>query len=405
MLSQNQTNIIVPRFAWVILALAYLCSVNASIIMNKVAPLVPDLMATFNVSLSVSGYLMSVLGLTGLALSLPGGLIIQRLGVRKAGMIAFVCFVSGSALGALSGSYGLLLAGRVLEGFGNSLIWILSGAIIAMWFPPEKSGLPMGIWSTATPVGGFLTLNIIPALAERVGWEGIWWVTTGVSLVVMALFWLLIRPAPGINEETPEAGRVEVPHKILSDLYLTFTNKSVWLVTLTWFCFGMALTPLMTFYPTFLATEGGYSMARAGFLVGLFSIASIPSAPLAGWVSDVVDSRRWVLITGLLIFVPLIWFVFQVSGALIPVVMVLAGASFGLIATTVYAIAPIAMGNPRLAGMGIAMLAMGMNLAMLAAPPIFGRFVENLGWANAAYLFTPLAVLAIFLTLVNKKVA
>ena len=397
----NRTTI--PPYAWIILGLAYLIGVNGSLIMNKISPLVPDLMAAFNVNLGQSGLMMSVYGLTGLVLALPGGMIIQRLGVRPAGIIAFASTISGAALGALSGSYGLLLFSRTLEGFGTGLILILTPAAIAMWFPPEKSGMPMGIWSTSVPVGGFVTLTVVPPLAARFGWEGVWWASAGTSLLVMALFWFLIRPAP-VSETAGKTTGAGSPDSGLSDLRAVFTSKSVWLLTVTWFGFGMALTPIITFYPTFLATSLGYPMAQAGFLAGLISVANVPSAPLSGWVSDKIGSRKRVTLAGLLLLLPLTLLVFRASSDLIVVAMVLMGICSGMITTTIFAAVPDATGDPQLSGMGMAMLTLGMTITLVAAPPIFGALVDKLDWVTAAYFFTPFVVIAIAAVLANRQV-
>ena len=399
---ENQKKATVPPYAWVILVLGYLCGVNGSLIMNKISPLVPDLMAAFDLNLSASGLMMTVYGVTGMLLALPGGLIIQRLGLRPAGMIAFGCTISGAVLGALSGSYSLLLASRVLEGFGVVLILILIPAAISMWFPPEKSGTPMGIFSTSVPVGGFVTLTVIPALALSLGWQGVWWLSAATSLLVMTAFWFLIRTAPPnkpavIDPDAPKPG-------ILTEMRAVIGNKSIWLLTLTWSSFGMVLTPIITFYPTFLATEQGYAMARAGFLAGLISVANVPSAPLAGWISDLIGSRKWVTLAGLLILLPLCLLLFQASGSMIPVAMILMGVSTGIVTTTIFSAVPDATGDPLLSGMGMALLSVGMSSTLMAAPPIFGALVDKLGWVTAAYWFAPFVLLAIAAVLMNRRV-
>jgi MFS family permease len=88
-----------------------------------------------------------------LILALPAGIILQKLGPKVAGLIAVGCLMIGSAWGALANGAGLLLASRVLEGVGMGLIAVVAPASIAMWFPREKQGTPMGIWATWVPVG------------------------------------------------------------------------------------------------------------------------------------------------------------------------------------------------------------------------------------------------------------
>jgi MFS family permease len=51
------------------------------------------------------------------------------------------------------------------------------------------------------------------------------------------------------------------------------------------------------------------------------------------------------------------------------------------------------MGNPQLAGIGLAIVALGQNLGMVIGPILFGRFVESMGWTTAGYWLIPVCIL------------
>jgi MFS family permease len=51
------------------------------------------------------------------------------------------------------------------------------------------------------------------------------------------------------------------------------------------------------------------------------------------------------------------------------------------------------MGRPQLAGIGLAVLALGQNLGMFIGPVLFGQLVEMAGWANAGYCLIPICLL------------
>jgi len=180
------------RYAWIILAVVYLASFAATMMLNKVSPMVVNLTDEFGVSLSQVGLLMSMLGLTGLILAIPAGIILQRLGLRTTGSVALGFIATGAALGAISGSFNFLVFSRMLEGIGLGLIVVVSPTAIAMWFPPEKVGTPMGIWTTAGPVSGFAILILAPVLALSIGWSGVWWITAAVSIIALIVYWLFI---------------------------------------------------------------------------------------------------------------------------------------------------------------------------------------------------------------------
>lgn len=157
------------RAAWLILAVLLLFSIAAPLNQFKVPPIMPVLMDALGITVSGAGLLMSVYAVTGLIVVLPAGLIFQRAGFRVTGLIAGGSIVIGAVLGALSQSMTGLLVSRVIEGIGTSFMAVLAPAIIGQWFPDEKRGTAMGIWSAWVPVGTVAMLITAPALVVGSG--------------------------------------------------------------------------------------------------------------------------------------------------------------------------------------------------------------------------------------------
>ena len=119
------TGVPVRRYAWVVLAVVFLAGIAASLSQAEVPPVLPILMAAFRVNLSAASSLMSVFAATRAVLALPSGVILQRLGPRTTGVIAIGAVAVGGVVGALAGSFGILLAGRAIEGVGLGLISVV----------------------------------------------------------------------------------------------------------------------------------------------------------------------------------------------------------------------------------------------------------------------------------------
>jgi MFS family permease len=160
-------------YAWVVLFVVFMASVAAPLNQFKVPPMMPVLIDTFRVDLTMAGLLMSIFAVTGFILAIPGGFIFQKLGAKVTGLMAAGCLVIGAVLGALSTTAGLLLTSRVIEGVGMGLIAVVAPAVIAMWFPAERRGTPMGLWATWVPVGSVLMFNLAPALGLNYGWQAV----------------------------------------------------------------------------------------------------------------------------------------------------------------------------------------------------------------------------------------
>jgi MFS family permease len=382
----------VPRYAWVILFVVFLASVAAPLNQSKVPPLMPVLMEAFQLNLSQAGMLMSFFALAGLILALPAGIAMQKLGAKVAGLIAMGCLVIGSAWGALSDDAGSLLASRVVEGVGMGLIAVVAPASVATWFPRERQGTPMGIWATWVPVGNLIVYGLAPTLGLSIGWQAVWWVGAGFALVAFVLYWMLMRTPPSLasSHELGHAGPAgDAPPKLRAAL----ANRNIWLLALEFGCLTLVFTGFGTFFPTFLAEERGYSLAQAALIASLSTIVVLGSAPLAGWLSDRIGSRRLVFAIPFLVVAGMMSLPFTLTGWMLHAFMILLGLIAGAVPTATFAAAPEVMGNPRLAGIGLAVVALGQNLGMVIGPILFGMLVETMDWAAAGYCLIPVCIL------------
>ena len=389
----KKTSISIARYAWVILFVVFLASVAAPLNQFKVPPLMPVLMQAFQLNLSQAGMLMSVFALTGLVLALPAGLILQKLGPKVAGLLAVGCLVVGSAWGALATSASLLLASRVLEGVGMGLIAVVGPASIALWFPREQQGTAMGVWGIWVPLGNVIMLTLAPLLATSLGWRAVWWAGALFALVAFILYWLLMRLPPSLegDQRVEPGGSGDDPSPKLA---LALANRDIWLLGLEFACFNVVLIGFATFFPTFLAAVRDYSLAQAGLIASLSTIAALGSAPLVGWLSNRIGSRRLFVAIPFVLVAGMMALPFHLTGWSLYALMVLLGLISVAIPIATFAAAPEVMGNPRLAGIGLAVVALGMNLGIMIGPIFFGMLVEMLGWAMAGYLLIPFCILA-----------
>ena len=331
-------------YAWVILAVVWLASVAASLNQFKVPPLIPMLMDAFRLDLTQAGMLMSVFALAGLVLALPAGLILQRLGPKTAGIIAVVCLVIGSGWGALTTSAGPLLASRFLEGVGFGLIAVIGPAVIALWFPPERRGMPMGIWATWVPVGSVVMFNLAPALGTALGWQAVWWSGAGFAMVALLLYWPLVRvPTPARDRRHEPLNSIAGPSPTFG---AALANRSIWLLGLEFACFNIVLIGLFTYFPTFLAEVRGYSLAQAAFIASLSTLVALGSAPLAGWLSDHMGSRRLFVAVPFLVIAGMMLWPFHATGWTLYAFVILLGVMSGATPTATFAAAPEVMGTP-----------------------------------------------------------
>jgi len=337
----------ISSYAWVILVVVYFASVVAPFIQFKIPPIMPLLMQEFGIDLTRAGLLMSSIALIGLLLALPTSILLQRFGPKITLVVSLALMALGAGVGALSTTFAALLGSRVIEGMGIGLMGIAAPATIAMWFPPERRGTPMGIWATWVPVGFVLIYNIAPTMVVSLGWQSIWWLGAGFAVLMMVACGLLIRRSPMQDQMDQQA-------EPTPGLKHALANRNVWLLALEFGCMSFAMLGVATYYPTFLSEVRGYPLGQAAFLASLGTLVILFSAPAAGLLADRIGSLRLVFALPFLGAAVLFLFPFKVTGWQIVVFMILQGLSIGAIPTATFAATPEVMQRPEWAGLGLA---------------------------------------------------
>jgi MFS family permease len=383
-------------YAWIILLAVYLASLAAPLNQFKVPPVLELINAEFNMDLSGGGLFMSVFSIAGCILAIPAALIIQKLGLKTAGLIAVGSVFLGALIGSLTETSSVLYIGRVIEGVGMGLIMVMAPAAIALWFPANRRGAPMAMWATCVGIGSISMYNLAPLLATSYGLKAVWWLGTIVAFVAFILFAILFRsPRPEERLEEPKLEGVAGPAISFMDV---MANHRMWMLSLQFLCFNLIVMAFSTFYPTFLFEVRDYSLARAASMSSLIMVVSIFAGPLAGYLTDRVWKRRYWILSAWIIGAVLYAFPFSVTGWMIPGLLVSMGILTAPIVPASFAVIPEVVGGPKLAGMGMAVMALGQNVGMLIGPWAFGHSIENLGWMTSCYLLLPFFALAFVAT-------
>lgn len=372
---------------WAVVFIALLTCLAASICLFKVQPIIPVLMNDLSIGEARAGTLMAVFSFSGIFLAVPGAILIRRIGIYASGGLAVVCLIAGALVGLASGVYAILLFGRLIEGIGMALLSIIGIMAVALVFPPEKRGAPMGIMCLYVSLGELATLNAAPHVAEAWGWQGVWWWGV-IFCVAMLALWLVT-----FKQLEKRYGEGETEEETKPSLRLLFANKRVWILLVAYTLFMLPYTGVFVFWPTYLTSELGYGLALAASLVSLISFINIPSSFLSGMVSDKLGSRRGVIFFAMLICAGSYFFIPGATGALLMVLLVLVGIFCIAIPTVTYAVATEIVDDPGLGGVVVSLITVGQNMGLFLGPVLMGILIERFSWPTAFRVMACLAAL------------
>ena len=141
-------------------------------------------------------------------LQIPSGLLADRLGPRRSLLISLGVMAAGTVLFAVAPDAPTAIAGRILIGAGDSLVFLNTIRLAALWFPRRHYSLVSALTGLAGGLGQLVSAAPLSALLTAFGWEVSFLSAGAVNLVVGALVLLVIRDRPD--------GRRAQTHALLS---------------------------------------------------------------------------------------------------------------------------------------------------------------------------------------------
>ncbi len=362
--------------AWTIGIVAILTGIIFSIGMFKVPPTMVLVMKEMNAGLGVAGLLMSMVGLASTVLALPGGAIMQKIGPKKLGLASIAFALVGNILGAVSQSMSMLLVSRLIEGIGFGMIGLVVPAIIAAWFPAEKRGLPMAIWTLWISIGMLAIFNVTNVIVPSFGWRGVWWFATILFVAAAIIFGLFIKlPEAGENPE------MDTPAEKVSILE-GFKAPGAWMLAIIFCVFGFGNGAFTGFYPTYLVKSLGMNMAVANSYSSVATVGMMIGGILMGIILNRIKNKNHGIVMIACLIITGIFFYFQFKITSVAVVlpfMIAIGIVFQMIPPIIFTMAPDVATRVETipATMGIIMV--GQNLGGIFSTAVVGAVVERAG--------------------------
>lgn len=236
---------------------------------------------SLNLSAQQRFFMVSVPILFGGIFRLVLGLLVDRMGAKRTGIMAQLIVISGLTVAWTFGlrNYEATLAmGVVLGVAGASFAVAIPQA--GRWYPPNMQGLVMGL-AGAGNIGVVIDSLLAPRLAEAYGWPSVFGFAIIPALIVLAIYTIFSREAP-----------LQVRKKRIGDYFRMFQDRDV-----HWFCFfytvsfggfvGLAYSLGMYFKDRFFLTP-----AQAGDLVALCTAIGALGRPIGGAISDRIGGIR-----------------------------------------------------------------------------------------------------------------
>ena len=275
----------VPREAWTRLAVCSAAGLVLQLDGTLVTVALPSVAHSLHVSVSSSATLLSVYFCAYALLVLPGGVLVDRFGVRRVAVGGLGLFLAGTAAGALARSLDLLIVARLVQGAGAGVVSpaALAGAVSG--FPPERRGVALGIWGASAGVANLIGPLLGGVLTYLFGWRADWWALIPVALVAACA--VVIHIPVSLRNVRSGWRRAPINGAVLA-------ASSVAAVT---FAVMIGAFYLLEQY---LQDSGHYSALAASVVLVFVAMLVAVAAPMAGRLADARGDRFTALLGFLL---------------------------------------------------------------------------------------------------------
>ncbi len=178
---------------WVVLVL--ICVAQFMVILDAtiVNVALPSIQTDLSLSEANLQWIVNAYALVFGGFLLLGGRAGDLLGRKRLFLVGLVVFTGASFVAGISGSSGVLIAARAVQGFGAALISPAALSIVSTTFAEGKErARALGVWAAIAIGGSAVGLILGGLLTQAFSWPWIFFVNVPVGIAAFILSWRLI---------------------------------------------------------------------------------------------------------------------------------------------------------------------------------------------------------------------
>jgi MFS family permease len=379
-------------YRWVVLTFVSLAMFGNYYFYDALSPLADLLQNQLHFSDANIGLLNSFYSIAPIATVLIGGIIIDRIGARRATLLFGIICMIGAVVTASTGIFAVMATGRFIFGMGAESLIVAVTTALAKWFRGKELSFAFGINLVIARFGTLLAQSS-PSWAKSAyaGWQTPWWIGVGfVSLCVIGpiLYWIFEVHA----ERKYTLGHAgEVDKVVFSDIF--HFSRSYWFLVALCVLFYSAIFPFETFAVKFFQHAYDLPLADAGLLLSFLTAFTMVGTPVFGLLSDKIGKRGLLMIFGSMLLIPVFliigyahstvvvrltlpwpWSTSFAAPLHLVIAMAMLGLAFSLVPAVIWpSVAYIV--DPKTLGTALGLMTMVQNAGMAGMNYL-------LGWAN-----------------------
>ncbi|GKX51911.1 MFS transporter [Budvicia aquatica] len=408
----------IGKFRWVIAILIFLVYTIAAADRANIGVVLPFIRADFHMSNTEAGALASLFLLAYAIAQIPSGFLYAKYGVRKIFSISMILTSLATGFVGLSSSVLGLKVSRFILGIAEGPLPIGITSTINRWFPSSEKGIVTAIFLSAAKFGPVLVAPLCAFIIYHFSWHYVFYFFAIPGIFLSVIWYLIVTNSPKeskfctpeelelieesiVNKNHDPAGTTKNRNFPLLDkiirtreVPLISTKKEIFkswniLGSMIGYFFMMGIVNvLLTWIPTYLINEKGFSLMKMGMVASSPWIGAIIGNMLGGWCSDrLLNKRRKPLMlasAAATIVMMLVLINAPNNPFILGALLLLTGILFNL-GFSAYMVYPMGLTTKEVFPIAGSIINTGGQLGGAACPLIAGLLLDNFSWS---YVFS-----------------
>lgn len=253
----------------------------------------PDLMRTFHISGVKLGQLSAAYFYANVLFIFVAGVLIDLFSVRKIIELGMLSLVVCTFLFSLSTSIWQIICLRFLMGIAGSFTLTSIVKLASRWFSSDKMASVVGLCIAFSMLGSVISQTPITILTDSLGWRK----TLGLDACIGIALWFIIVKFVSDNPENTFSPQTNIHTQKNNQVYKMIIraakNPQNWLGGTYALFMNVPILVLGAMWGSLYLTQVRHlERTNSTLITSMIFIGTIIGAPVMGWISDKMKSRK-----------------------------------------------------------------------------------------------------------------
>lgn len=232
------------------------------------------------------GLVMSSFSFGYVSFMLISGVAIARFGIKWIVVITTLLLSIATIFSGFVNSFCQLFLARFLVGVFESPIFPANAKIVATEFKESERGRATALFDSGSYVGASLAAPFIIYIIIKFDWRYAFYIS-GIIGIIWCFVWFALFSEKG--------EKLKPGTKYKNVLRLLITNKTILLICSGFFCYNYLKSFYLTWFPSFLVQEKGFSFMKTGVVAMIPPIFAIGGEYVVGYIMDDLQKKGYSL--------------------------------------------------------------------------------------------------------------